>query len=384
MNQHHINSTLHLPSLFIKGFRGIESLNIPRLGRVTLLAGKNGIGKTSVLEACRVYAERGHPMVLSDLGREHEEYIVSSGNENRREFDIDLSGIFFGRQLTKNTSVAIGPSNRQADLVKVEVVEPNKKQVDILIEDNPIELSWENVLLIRTIFNKKKLFFPYLIRHSSQTGFLVHHHRMRFWGESRFPVQTLRHETLGPGLTLNHQLAKYWDEVALTEWENRVIKALRLALNGSGKSVERVTMVGDPDRRSSNTRRAVVKLANHEKPVPLKSLGDGAIRLFGITLALANCRDGFLFIDEVENGIHLSVLKDLWKFILKIARENNIQVLATTHGWDCIKGFAQAALEDKESEGVLIRLERQSGHHEAIEYSERELVIAAEQNIEVR
>ena len=384
MNQHHINSTLHLPSLFIKGFRGIESLNIPRLGRVTLLAGKNGIGKTSVLEACRVYAERGHPKVLSDLGRGHEEYIVSSDNENRPEFDIDLSGIFFGRQITKNTSMAIGPSNRQTDLVKVEVVEPNKKQVDILIEGNPTELSWENVLLIRTIFNKEKIFFPYLIRRSNQTGFLARHHRMRFWGESRFPVQTLTHETLGPGLTLDHQLAKYWDEVALTEWENRAIKALRLALNGSGTSVERITMVGDPDPRSSNTRRAVVKLANHEKPVPLKSLGNGAIRLFGITLALANCRDGFLFIDEVENGIHFSVLKDLWKFILKIARENNIQVLATTHGWDCIKGFAQAASEDEESEGVLIRLERQSGHHEAIEYSERELVIAAEQNIEVR
>ena len=143
-------------------------------------------------------------------------------------------------------------------------------------------------------------------------------------------------------------------------------------------------MVGDPDRRSSNARRAVVKLSNHEKPVPLKSLGDGAIRLFGIALALANCRGGFLFIDEAENGIHHSVLKDLWKFILQAARENNIQVLATTHGWDCTKGFAQAALEDEESESVMIRLEMRNGAHRAIEYSEDELVTATKHNIEVR
>jgi len=384
MNEDHINFPLHLPSLFIRGFRGIEFLSIPRLGRVTLIAGKNGIGKTAVLEACRVYAQRGHPTVLSDLGREHEEYIVASDKESRREYDVDLSGLFFGRQLTKKTSMAIGPSDRPSNLVRIEVVEPDKKQTEMLIEDNPIDLSWENILLIRTIFNRKKYFFPYLLSRSNQSDFLVPHSRMRFWRESRFPLQTLTHEILGPGLTLNHQLARYWDQVVLTEWENRIIEALRLALNGPGKSVERVTMVGDPDRRSSNARRAVVKLSNHEKPVPLKSLGDGAIRLFGIALALANCRGGFLLIDEAENGIHHTVLKDLWKFILQAARENNIQVLATTHGWDCIKGFAQAALEDEESKGLLIRLEKQNGIYRATEYSEDELVIAAEQNIEVR
>ena len=50
---------LHLPSLVIKNFRGIDELTIPRLGRVTLLAGKNGVGKTTVLDAVRVWADRG-------------------------------------------------------------------------------------------------------------------------------------------------------------------------------------------------------------------------------------------------------------------------------------------------------------------------------------
>lgn len=49
----------HLPSLSIVGFRGIRELHIPRLGGATLLAGKNGTGKTTVLEAVRAYAARG-------------------------------------------------------------------------------------------------------------------------------------------------------------------------------------------------------------------------------------------------------------------------------------------------------------------------------------
>ena len=48
-----------LGSLSIKGFRGIDQLDIPRLGRVALLAGRNGVGKTTVLDAVRVYAAPG-------------------------------------------------------------------------------------------------------------------------------------------------------------------------------------------------------------------------------------------------------------------------------------------------------------------------------------
>ena len=59
--------TLHLDSLYISGFRGIPKLEIPRLGRVTLLAGKNGVGKTTVLDAVRMYRR---PKPLWGYGRD--------------------------------------------------------------------------------------------------------------------------------------------------------------------------------------------------------------------------------------------------------------------------------------------------------------------------
>ena len=66
---------LHLPDLVIKGFRGIEDLTISRLGRVNLISGRNGVGKTSLLDAIRVYASRGNYYVLSDVLRTHEELV---------------------------------------------------------------------------------------------------------------------------------------------------------------------------------------------------------------------------------------------------------------------------------------------------------------------
>ena len=51
----------------VSGFRGIGQLEIPRLGRVALLAGKNGVGKTTVLDALRIYAARGRYDALREL-----------------------------------------------------------------------------------------------------------------------------------------------------------------------------------------------------------------------------------------------------------------------------------------------------------------------------
>ena len=91
-----------------------------------------------------------------------------------------------------------------------------------------------------------------------------------------------------------------------------------------------------------------------------------------------------MVIDEAENGIHHSVQHNYWRMVLQTAQENNVQVFATTHSWDCVSGFAQAATELEDAEGVLVRLERENGAIRAVEYSREELQIASEQGIEVR
>ena len=177
-----------------------------------------------------------------------------------------------------------------------------------------------------------------------------------------------------------NEIGRFWDQVALTDAENEAVQVLRLIF---GDEVDRVAVVGGESERVRYGRRVVVKLRSHDRPVPLKSLGDGAIRLFSAAIALANSRGGFLLIDEAENGIHHSVQRDYWRMVLHAADENNVQVIATTHSWDCIKGFAQAAIEE-EAEGVAVRLERDEEGLRAVEYSEEALHIAAEQGIEVR
>jgi len=60
-----------LKNLRIKNFRLFEDLEFNRLGRINLLVGKNNSGKSTVLEALRIYATVGSPKLLQELLKSH-------------------------------------------------------------------------------------------------------------------------------------------------------------------------------------------------------------------------------------------------------------------------------------------------------------------------
>ncbi len=360
-----VDTDLHLPDLRIKGFRGIKDLLISRLGRVTLLAGKNGTGKTTVLEAVRAYAAQGHYGAIAGTLWNREETVPTFDEEMGRELPSpNWEALFYGRVLTADSLISIGPVSGDKLSIQTELVPAQ--------EDPSTHLG--EVLKIKVRFRGFTQGFPtHLTARQQMQKDLV-----REW---RFE-KAEQCESIGPELPSNVQLAGLWDNVALTEEESQAVKALNLIYSGRA---ERVAMVGDDHRtREGIGRKPVVKLRDEARPVPLKSLGDGAVRLFGVALALANSKDGFLLIDEAENGIHHSIQRDFWTMVLKAAEQNNVQVLATTHSWDCVAGFAKAATEIEEVDGALVRLEKKGDRLRAVEYPSYDLDVIVKQGIEVR
>ena len=380
------NNNLHLPDLAISGFRGIEDLSISRLGRVTLIAGKNGVGKTTLLDAVRIYAARGRYPVLADILRNREELTEAVDEDDDEILAPNWEALFYSRHISSDARISIGPGSEIQHL-SIETALTNEGGIMHQNSLFPEYFSNEDVQVLKIEFQGKKQAIPitFLSDLLSSSQAMKRRHSL-LWNrrflrddDTELPPE-IRCESLGPSLPSNVDMARFWDKVALTEDEGRAVQALQLIY---GDTVQRVAMIGD-DRRSSYGRRAVVKIAGEPRPVPLKSLGEGAVRLFGVALALANSQDGFLVIDEAENGIHHSVQRGFWRMVLRTAHENNVQVLATTHGWSCVTGFAQAVMDLGEVEGALVRLYGKNDQVRAIEYSERKLKIAADQGIEVR
>ena len=377
MSQKRIDDRLHLPSLSIKGFRGIKELSIERLGRVTLLAGKNSVGKTTVLDAVRVYAARGYYRVLASVLESHEEVAALTDGTGQESVGPYLEGIFHGWDASQGAFLSIGP-NDDSDQLVIEAVPPEEDSSSA--QQFPFPFLNPSVQTFKVVFQGQELtnswfFSPYALSTKIAKNRRVYQSMGGFSSDERSTPRAC--QSIGPELLSNDTIVELWDTIALTEDEDRVINALQPIL---GDQVKRIAIIGD----EHNRRRVVAKIQDQAFPVPLKSLGDGALRLFGVALILINSRDGFLLIDEAENGIHHSVQPDFWRMVFKTAHANNVQVIATTHSYDCVSGFAQAALEYKDIEGVLVRIERKDEEMWAVEYSESDLKTAAEQRIEVR
>ena len=377
MDQERHDNRLHLPDLSITGFRGIETLSIPRLGRVTLLAGKNSVGKTTVLDAVRVYAARGRPSVLSEVLKSHGEVAVGTQTDGSETIDPHLEALFHGRDASGEAFFSIGPDNGwdQLRVEAIPITEENRSQFVY-----PPRFFVAPVRVLKIVFQEKEIiihwfFSPYTLSTKMAKSRRVYQYGVTPYAEYALPA-AIACQSMGPGPLSNDEIVAFWDVIALTDEEERVINALQPVL---GNQVERIGVIGD----NSNGRRAVAKLQGQAFPVPLESFGDGALRLFGTALALVNSRDGFLLIDEAENGIHHSLQRDFWRMVLKTADENNVQVIATTHSFDCVRGFAQAMAECEGIEGALVRIEREDGRLRAVEYSERNLRALARQSVGV-
>ena len=341
-------SELLLDSLEIKGYRCFEHLTIEKLGRVNLIVGKNNVGKTALLEALWIYAQRNQGVLFDILISRNECPEISLDQFGRKAPTLVHlwagRNIFFGR-----------PSLQTQSSPVIATIKPHdSNRITTVVDIHGVPSSGE----IHSNFPSVSVSF-----HSQDNQIS--------------PMPLISHYIKPNGLS-GETLAGLWDEIALTSKEGNVNEALRLI----DEKVRNVNFIGYP--KGENNRVAVVRIEGLNEPVPLRSRGEGMNRLLGIALALVNCKDGMLLIDEVESGLHYTVLPDVWRLIFKTARELNVQVFATTHSSDCIYAFQKAADEDKESDGMLIRLVRKNDKIKAVLFDEEEMETVVEQNIEVR
>ncbi len=119
--------------------------------------------------------------------------------------------------------------------------------------------------------------------------------------------------------------------------------------------------------------------------IPVNLMGGGIMKLLSTALAMLNLQDGFVLIDEVENGLGYLSQRELWDAIFRWAQKLNVQVFASTHSMECIKAFsrlAEAGLFG--SDAKLFRIERKGDVFRTVEYGRELLAESLESEWEVR
>ena len=209
-------------------------------------------------------------------------------------------------------------------------------------------------------------------------------------GEFHQPVQVFRRPTgldqpsifvTSSSLTID-DLVGLWNDVSLTSAEELVLRALKFI----DPEIDRIAVqvaTGNSYYRNGSRGGFIVKRRGTERPVPIGSLGDGMWRMLVMAIAITQCRGGVLLIDEIDTGLHYSVMSDMWRLIFNAAKELDVQVFATTHSYDCVYSLAHICADADEQNPITVqRIE--AGKSTAIPYAQNEIKIAADREIEVR
>lgn len=354
-----------LRSLRIEKFRCFQAFELQQLGRVNLLVGKNNSGKTSILEAVQLFCAQNTFESLRGIMLNRGEYIWVSDSGGSQE--LDIRHLFYDHEIKASSHFSIfGFDGISEERLTLSIEENNQSSISddfgsLLLNIEHLNRKNENIKIPLSI----------------NQGLATNLHRLR--GE---PKDTgVRTQYVTTSSFTNKELRDLFDQVVLTPEEDLVVQSLQAI----EPRIRRIASVGSGQYISLNSPGGlVIRLEDSQQRIPLGSMGDGIRRILGLTLAIVNARNGVLLVDEIDTGLHFSAMSNMWKLIWETARRLNVQVFATTHSSDCWTSLeAIASTENPSEEGITIqRIEK--GKTASIVFTERQVVIAAEQGIEVR
>lgn len=352
-----------ISNLTIKDFRTFPELKVEPLTRVNLFVGTNNAGKTTILEAVELLATGTFSALASSLRRRGEEILGPDGTE------LDPSHLFHGHLL--GTSFSLHGEGEVARWVHCGVAfdEPVENSETSSPEGLVIDLEG-NLLALR--FRSHLFPEPRRIRLTALRNI-----RLRSLLLSPPLDSGMRVNFLGTADLNSYDSGKLWDRIVLTPQEEGVAAALRII----EPRIDRIAFVGEGRRAN---RSIFLKLSGSDQRMPLGSVGDGLKRLLNLTLNLFSAKDGFLLVDEIDTGLHYSVMMDMWKLVIETARQLEVQVFATTHSLDCVRALARVRDRFPELAPEVTLHRVQKNMPATVTYDMDEIAIAARDHIEVR
>jgi len=364
--------------LTVSRFRSFGELVVDGFGQVNLITGRNNAGKSTLLEAIRLLVTEGSPSTFFSILNYREET-----DQRTEESGAAITPADFSAFCSLFSGFPSLSACRDPFLISGENGAPKKLSAKVawFTEELDAEQGRRLIPAPKDLFGESTGFPALEVELENRRRVIRLDRPLRYRrilgdsGEGIFAPCVF----LDPFSSRStSQLAAFWDSIALTDAEIEVVRALQIV----SKDIQAVSMVGNSDG-GQRPRTAIAKSSSCNHPVPLRSFGDGVNRLFGLILSLTCAKSGVLLVDEIENGLHHSVLVDVWRTIFRLARQLDVQIFATSHSWDCIEAFQKAANEDAES-GVLIRLSRKGEIVIPTVLREKELQIIARDRIEVR
>jgi len=321
----------YIKKINIKNFKCFDDFKAEGFSRVNLIGGKNNVGKTAFMEACFI------DVCAHDV----------------KSFSTAIVSI---KVMRENINI-------------LEEVVAKKKRFDESVTGNLMELS--NGIYIDS--NKKKLSYK-IEEHNGVKKYIFQLNDEKIKVNIKdFTYIHTKNDNIkfidNFGLSNGEIISNYSNIQKLDREEY-----LNIVLNNFDSAIKSFKIIDEKPQ---------CKIG--EEYLEISELGDGTRHLVSIVSALFSCQDGYLFIDEIDNGIHYTMLDEIWNIIFEASKTLNVQVFATTHSKAMIDSFLNTSeyLNDKEISFVELGRDK-NNEVKAIVMDAKRLKIELQSGNEVR
>lgn len=357
-----------LKSIHIQNFRCFRRLDINSLARVNLIAGKNSVGKTAALEA--IFLLIGAENLNLILRISQFRGIGELKGEIGSVLELLWAPLFYQLQVDRKIKISAGLNRGREQKVELALVSAPSQTLEF--GNDSEQSTLRSSLSANQILEQK-----FTDSRNNLTEF-----EMKFI-DGKLRIQPVPSNPPFPGYFLSARKPHSQEEVA--NLFGRLVKSKRvqnLDLVSILKLVEpRLLQLGVIPSAGSSMIYGDIGL---DQMLPTSLMGDGMERVIGIVLRIANASGGIVLIDEVENGIHHSILSSFWQVIDRASRDFDTQVIATTHSYECIRKAHQAFSQSDDYDFLLHRLDRIDNRVESVTYDQEALEAAIKAEFEVR
>jgi len=344
----------------IRRFRGLRQLDVQGFGRVNLIIGKNDCGKTALMEALWLSSDED----VADYFVSAQESRITNGDPSN--FDRFWLPLFWNQSVDQGLTIdtrwlgqrpPLTIELRKADVPNVRTKHPSGKP---RAEQRRPRAGWALELTTSSGGETK-------------TGTIV-----SSGTDVSLPPSEMRAHTAWIEASRNITVTDIglFSKLKQTGRDDLLVEVLKM-IDPQISGVELLAPNG-------GDAEVYVRLEPGKLLLPISMMGEGFQRSFELGVASVSPELESAFVDEIDNGLHHSVLESLWTWLAKVSAQRQLQIFATTHSEECIQAACRAFTAANDDGLRVIRLDRRGEDTVATVYDRALVEAATQMDVEIR
>lgn len=294
-------------SVCVNSYRGIKSAQINDCRRVNVFFGKNNCGKSSLLESIFLLSGQSNPVLPLRVNAFRGYTMLET------EADVKLN--FYN--LDSDNPITISSTGEHARKLQISMLHSTSKTVDIqsLIDVN--SKANDHYYGLKLTFNENES-SEVLYKEGQDDGKA----KLKL---SKQYTEVLETEILYPRFVVSEFVVTRLTKIITEKKKDKILFILQLI----DSRIADIVVAKD----------TIMVDIGADHFLPINFMGDGMVRLLVNIITIYECANGIAIIDEVDNGLHYSMMELLWKVMIAAAEENDVQLFVSTHNIDSLKGL---------------------------------------------